>query len=81
MPAPGPLRLLGLDPGLLRTGWGVIEVRGNRLTYVADAPTELRLADERLGEFVTRADLVEDTSGRLQMTGGGSRILRQEQLA
>ncbi|HET9149514.1 MAG TPA: crossover junction endodeoxyribonuclease RuvC [Alphaproteobacteria bacterium] len=30
------MRLLGLDPGLTRTGWGVIEVEANRLAYVAD---------------------------------------------
>ena len=30
------MRLIGLDPGLRNTGWGVIAVQGNRLTYVAD---------------------------------------------
>lgn len=29
------MRLLGLDPGLIRTGWGVIEAEDNHLTYVA----------------------------------------------
>ena len=29
------MRVLGLDPGLRRTGWGVIEVDGNRLSHVA----------------------------------------------
>jgi crossover junction endodeoxyribonuclease RuvC len=29
------MRLLGLDPGLNRTGWGVIDAEGNRLRYVA----------------------------------------------
>jgi crossover junction endodeoxyribonuclease RuvC len=29
------MRLLGLDPGLRRTGWGVIDAEGNRLRYVA----------------------------------------------
>ena len=29
-------RLLGLDPGLRVTGWGVVDVDGNRLTHVAD---------------------------------------------
>lgn len=29
-----PIRILGLDPGLRRTGWGVIDVAGSRLTYV-----------------------------------------------
>ena len=30
-----PIRILGIDPGLRRTGWGLIEVEGNRLTHVA----------------------------------------------
>lgn len=30
------MRLIGLDPGLRHTGWGVIDVRDNRLAYVAD---------------------------------------------
>jgi len=29
------LRILGLDPGLRNTGWGVIDVHGNSLKYVA----------------------------------------------
>ena len=29
-------RLLGIDPGLRFTGWGVIDVAGNRLRHVAD---------------------------------------------
>lgn len=29
------LRILGLDPGLVKTGWGIIEVYGNRLSHVA----------------------------------------------
>src|SRR5438874_1485967 len=31
----GPIRILGIDPGLRRTGWGVIDVAGNRLAFVA----------------------------------------------
>jgi crossover junction endodeoxyribonuclease RuvC len=30
-----PLRIIGIDPGLRRTGWGVIDVDGSRLAYVA----------------------------------------------
>jgi len=30
-----PIRILGIDPGLRHTGWGVIDVAGNRLSYVA----------------------------------------------
>jgi len=29
------MRIIGLDPGLRKTGWGVIDVAGNRLSYVA----------------------------------------------
>lgn len=35
IPMPAPLRILGLDPGLRRTGWGVITVDGARLAHVA----------------------------------------------
>ena len=31
----GPWRVIGLDPGLRRTGWGVVEVEGTRLRYIA----------------------------------------------
>ncbi|MBC9179552.1 crossover junction endodeoxyribonuclease RuvC [Pseudoroseomonas ludipueritiae] len=30
------VRLLGLDPGLQHTGWGVVESTGNRLRHIAD---------------------------------------------
>jgi crossover junction endodeoxyribonuclease RuvC len=30
-----PIRILGLDPGLRQTGWGVVAVAGNTLTFVA----------------------------------------------
>jgi crossover junction endodeoxyribonuclease RuvC len=37
MPAPGPVRLLGLDPGLQHTGWGVVESgAGGRLRHLGD---------------------------------------------
>jgi crossover junction endodeoxyribonuclease RuvC len=29
-----PIRILGIDPGLRRTGWGVIDVLGSRLIFV-----------------------------------------------
>ncbi len=36
------VRLLGLDPGLRFTGWGLIEADGNRLRHIADGviPTD-----------------------------------------
>jgi crossover junction endodeoxyribonuclease RuvC len=30
-----PVRILGIDPGLRQTGWGVVETMGNRLSYIA----------------------------------------------
>jgi len=46
-----PVRILGLDPGLRRTGWGVVAVSGARLTHVAHgviAPGERLAFAERL---------------------------------
>src|SRR5579875_3449841 len=47
-----PIRILGVDPGLSATGWGVIEVEGSRLAFRAcgaistatDLPLARRLA-------------------------------------
>lgn len=39
----GPVRILGIDPGLRRTGWGLIVTEGSRLSYVASG---LVLSDE-----------------------------------
>ena len=53
------MRLLGLDPGLRNTGWGVIEVEGNRLIHVAhgtvksDASRDLAVRLSQLYEGVT----------------------------
>src|SRR4051794_37862604 len=46
------MRILGLDPGLGTTGWGVIQAEGNRLVHIANgqlktdssAPLPTRLA-------------------------------------
>ena len=32
---PLPIRILGVDPGLSNTGWGVIEAQGSRLSFIA----------------------------------------------
>jgi crossover junction endodeoxyribonuclease RuvC len=39
------MRLIGLDPGLRLTGWGVIDVEGNRLRHVAHGV--VKVAGER----------------------------------
>ncbi|MEI6203131.1 MAG: crossover junction endodeoxyribonuclease RuvC [Enhydrobacter sp.] len=43
------MRLLGLDPGLRLTGWGVIDVDGNRLRHVAHGVVKVP-ADRSLAE-------------------------------
>src|SRR3569623_2419332 len=35
-----PIRILGIAPGLRRTGWGLIESDGNRLIHVACGSVE-----------------------------------------
>ncbi|MFM8753867.1 MAG: crossover junction endodeoxyribonuclease RuvC [Phenylobacterium sp.] len=49
--SPAPLRILGLDPGLRKTGWGMIRVEGNRLSHLGHgviAPDEKAPFSERL---------------------------------
>src|SRR5204863_528713 len=54
------VRILGIDPGLRRTGWGLIAARGTKLSYLAcgvvtsdgDLPLALRLRE--LHEGLTR---------------------------
>jgi crossover junction endodeoxyribonuclease RuvC len=46
------VRIIGIDPGLRNTGWGVIESEGSRLIYVADgavhSDADLSLAERLL---------------------------------
>lgn len=50
------IRVLGLDPGLRNTGWGIITVDGNRLRAVADGTVR---SDERLSLAERLAQLYE----------------------
>lgn len=56
-------RIIGIDPGLRRCGWGVIETAGNRLSFVAAGtitpPTDGALAD-RLAVLFAELGLVLD---------------------
>src|ERR1700710_1287615 len=72
---PLPIRILGIDPGLRRTGWGVIETCGNRLTFIGwgsvEAPDNLAAASRLLaihqgltkvlGDFAPAEAAVEHT--------------------
>jgi crossover junction endodeoxyribonuclease RuvC len=39
------IRVIGLDPGLQNTGWGIIDITGNRLTHVADGTVRTKRTD------------------------------------
>ncbi len=57
------IRILGLDPGLRRTGWGVIAVDGGRLTHLAHgviAPDDRgRLAERLLTLFAGVMEVID----------------------
>jgi crossover junction endodeoxyribonuclease RuvC len=54
------IRILGIDPGLRNTGWGIIEARGSRLSFVAcgrvcaDSSATMGLRLRQLHEGLTR---------------------------
>lgn len=39
------MRVLGIDPGLRNTGWGVVDVHGTRITHVANGVCQSKGAD------------------------------------
>src|ERR1700720_2786377 len=59
-----PVRILGIDPGLRRTGWGVIEVDGNRLVYIGcgsvEPPEGLPLASRLLAIHEVLGAVLDD---------------------
>jgi crossover junction endodeoxyribonuclease RuvC len=48
-----PVRILGLDPGLTHTGWGLIESAGSRLRFVAAGAISTTAAEELSARLVT----------------------------
>lgn len=56
------IRLIGLDPGLRRSGWGVIEVEGNSLVHVASgavtSDAKAPLADRLSQLFTALTDVI-----------------------
>jgi crossover junction endodeoxyribonuclease RuvC len=54
------LRIIGIDPGLRHTGWGVVEFKSNKLSYIGDgsiSPSTLISDGERL--FFIKSQLSE----------------------
>jgi crossover junction endodeoxyribonuclease RuvC len=54
------LRILGLDPGLGTTGWGLIEAQGNRLSHIANGELRTRTADPLPTRLAQLADQLEE---------------------
>ncbi len=57
------VRIIGIDPGLRRCGWGVIETQGNRLRFVGcgtlTPPTDLPLAERLAQLFLGLGELID----------------------
>ena len=55
------IRILGIDPGLRRTGWGVVDIDGNRLSFVACGSVE---TNDR-ADLATRLVVIHDGLARI----------------
>lgn len=57
------IRILGIDPGLRHTGWGVIDLAGSKLSHVGhgviNIDPELPMADRLAGIFYAVGELVK----------------------
>jgi crossover junction endodeoxyribonuclease RuvC len=53
------VRILGLDPGLGTTGWGVIEAEGNRLAHIANGQIRTDTAAPLPNRLASLADQLE----------------------
>ena len=80
------VRLLGIDPGLRFTGWGVIDVEGNRLVHVADGviatnnsesvPARLKMLHEALVQLLVIHRPVEAAVEETYVNRNGSATLK-----
>ncbi|MBI1327934.1 MAG: crossover junction endodeoxyribonuclease RuvC [Alphaproteobacteria bacterium] len=46
-------RILGIDPGLQRTGWGIVSIQGNALSYIASGVIKTDGTDDVFARLVT----------------------------
>lgn len=58
------IRIMGIDPGLRKTGWGLIESKGNALRFVAAgtiaAPAKDELSQRLVYIFNSLVDLIDE---------------------
>jgi len=50
------IRIIGIDPGLRRTGWGIVEVAGNRLSFLGCGSVTTREQDGLAERLLTIHD-------------------------
>jgi crossover junction endodeoxyribonuclease RuvC len=68
MPTP-PIRIIGIDPGLRNTGWGIIDVEGSKLAFVAcgTVRTDAALSlSERLRQLLDGLSAVISAHGPME---------------
>ena len=56
-----PIRILGIDPGLRRTGWGVVTIAGNRLSFIGCGS----IATDERAELAARLVAIHDGLARV----------------
>ena len=72
-----PIRIIGLDPGLRRTGWGVISAEGARLRWIAHGvvtPPEAAPFAERLVHLLDHVAAVCAAHGTTLQRMTGARV-------
>lgn len=57
------MKILGLDPGLGTTGWGMIEADGNRLRHIANGQIKSDTADPLAKRLAALAEQLESLIG------------------
>ncbi|HEY0182865.1 MAG TPA: crossover junction endodeoxyribonuclease RuvC [Rhodopila sp.] len=80
------IRLLGIDPGLRFTGWGVIDVDGNRLKHIADGviatdttasvPLRLKILHDALMALLTQHSPAEAAVEETYVNRNGAATLK-----
>jgi crossover junction endodeoxyribonuclease RuvC len=80
------IRLLGIDPGLRFTGWGLIDVDGNRLCHVADGviatdsaesvPSRLKALHDALRDLLDRHRPAETAVEETYVNRNGAATLK-----
>ena len=63
-PTPNTIRILGIDPGLQTTGFGVVDMTGSRLQYVASGVIETTRGE--MGNLPARLKVIYDGVREIQ---------------